>query len=195
MPSNHLILCRPLPLLPSIFPSITVFSNESVLRVRCPSHWKDSFNISPSNKYSGLVSFRMDWLDQISLQSKGLSRVFSNTTAQKHPFFGARVLTKYLASALLFSLSLEGRLARLSFFSSDPRRSPSFTPLCRAVRRKLRVPGRGGGVCRDASRPGAPGLRVLLVYMWGHSLLCCSERPYTRACGVDKPSLTTDNFA
>ena len=62
MPSNHLILCRPLLLLPSIFPSISVFSNESVLCIRWPGYWSLSFNISPSNEYSGLISFRMDWL-------------------------------------------------------------------------------------------------------------------------------------
>ena len=81
MPSNHLILCCPRLLPPSIFPSIRVFSNESVLHIRWPKYWSFSFNISPSNEYSGLISFRMDgW---ISLQSKGLSRVFSNTTVQK----------------------------------------------------------------------------------------------------------------
>ena len=63
MPSNHLILCGPLLLLPSIFPSIGVFSNESALRIRWPKYWSFSFSISPSNKYSGLISFRMDWLD------------------------------------------------------------------------------------------------------------------------------------
>ena len=68
MPSNHLILCHPLLLLPSIFPSIRVFSNESVLRVRWPKYWSFSFNISPSNKYSGLISFRMDWLDLLAVQ-------------------------------------------------------------------------------------------------------------------------------
>ena len=61
MPSNHLILCHPLLLLPSIFPSIRVFSNESVLRIRWPKYWSFSFSISPSNEYSGLISFRMDW--------------------------------------------------------------------------------------------------------------------------------------
>ena len=79
MPSNHLILCRSLLLLPSIFPSIRVFSNESVLHIRWPKYWRFSFNISPSNEYSGLISFRMD---SISLLSKGLSRIFSNTTVQ-----------------------------------------------------------------------------------------------------------------
>ena len=63
MPSSHLILCRPLLLLPSVIPSIRVFSSESVLRIRWPKYWSFSFNISPSNKYSGLISFRMDWLD------------------------------------------------------------------------------------------------------------------------------------
>ena len=68
MPSNHLILCRPLLLLPSIFPSIRVFSNESALRIRWPKYWNFSFNISPSNKYSGLISFRMNWLDLLAVQ-------------------------------------------------------------------------------------------------------------------------------
>ena len=79
MPSNHLILYRPLLLLPLIFPSIRVFSNESVLSIRWPKYQKFSCSISPSNEYSGLIS----------LQSKGLSKVFSNTTVQKHQFFGA----------------------------------------------------------------------------------------------------------
>ena len=68
MPSNHLILCRPLLLLPSIFPSIRVFSNESVLHIRWPQYWSFSFNISPSNEYSGLISFRMAWLDLLAVQ-------------------------------------------------------------------------------------------------------------------------------
>ena len=68
MPSNHLILCRPLLLLPSIFPSIRVFSNESVLCIRWPKYWSFSFNISPSNEHPGLISFRMDWLDIFEVQ-------------------------------------------------------------------------------------------------------------------------------
>ena len=88
MPSNHLILCRPRLLLPSIFPSIKVFSNESVLCITWPKYWGFSFNISPSSEHPGLISFRMTgW---ISLQSKGLSRVFSNTTVQKHQFFSTQ---------------------------------------------------------------------------------------------------------
>ena len=68
MPSNHLILCCPLLLLPSIFPSIRVFSNESVLCIRWPKYWSFSFSISPSNEHSGLISFRMDWLDLLAVQ-------------------------------------------------------------------------------------------------------------------------------
>ena len=68
MPSNHIILCHPLLLLPSIFPIIRVFSSESVLRIRWPKHWSFSFNISPSNKYSRLISFRMDLLDLLEVQ-------------------------------------------------------------------------------------------------------------------------------
>jgi len=68
MPSNHLILCQPLLLLPSIFPSIRVFSNESTLCIRWPKYWSFSFNISPSNEHTGLISFRMDWLDLFAVQ-------------------------------------------------------------------------------------------------------------------------------
>ena len=89
MPSNHLILCRPLLLLPPIPPSIRVFSNESALHMRWPRYWSFSFNISPSSEHPGLISFRMDLLDLLLVQ--GLSRVFSNTTVQKHQFFGAQL--------------------------------------------------------------------------------------------------------
>ena len=90
---NHLILCRPLLLLPSIFPSIGVFSKESVLRIRWPKYWNFSFSISPSNEYSGLIS--LGWTGWISLQSKGLSRVFSNTTVQKHQFFSTQLSSQF----------------------------------------------------------------------------------------------------
>ena len=90
MPSNHLILCHPLFLLPSIFPSIRVFSNESVLCIRWAKYWSFSFNISPSNEYSGLISLRIDWFSLLAVQGT-LKRVFSNTTVQKHQFFGAQL--------------------------------------------------------------------------------------------------------
>ena len=89
MPSNHLILCCPRLLLPSIFPSIRVFSNESVLHIRWPKYWSFNFSISPSNEYSGLISFRMDWLDLLAVQRT--SRVFSNTTVQKHQLFSVQL--------------------------------------------------------------------------------------------------------
>ena len=89
MPSNHLILCHPCFLPLSIFPSIRVFSNESVLHIRWPKYWSFSFNISfPVNIQ---YSFPLGWTGWISLQSKGLSGVFSNTTVQKHQFFGAQL--------------------------------------------------------------------------------------------------------
>ena len=88
MPSSHLILCRPLLLLPPIPPSIRVFSNESTLRMRWPKYRSFSFSTSPSKEHPGPISFRMDWLDLLAVQ--GLSRVFSNTTVQKHQFFSTR---------------------------------------------------------------------------------------------------------
>ena len=88
MPSNHLSLCRPLLLLPSIFPSIRVFSNESTLHIRWPKYWSFSFSISPSNEYSGMI---LGLIGLISLHSKGLSRVFSNTTIQKHQLFSSQL--------------------------------------------------------------------------------------------------------
>ena len=89
IPSNHLSLCCPLLLPPSIFPSIRVFSSESALRIGWPKYWSVSFSISPSNEHPGLISFTMDWLDLLAVQR--LSRVFSNTTLQKHQFFSAQL--------------------------------------------------------------------------------------------------------
>ena len=89
MPSSHLTFCHPHLLLLPIPPSIRVFPNESTLLMKWPKYWSFSFSISPSNEHPGLISFRMTgW---ISLQSKGLSKVFSNTTVQKHQFFGAQL--------------------------------------------------------------------------------------------------------
>ena len=88
MPSNHLNLCHPLLLLPSVFPSIRVFSSESVLHIRWPKYCSFSFSLSPSNEYSGLISFK---IDRFPLRSPCSPRVFSNTTVQKHQFFGAQL--------------------------------------------------------------------------------------------------------
>ena len=89
MPSNHLIFCHPLLLLPSVFPSIRVFSNESALCIRWPKYLSFSFNISPSNEHPGLISFWMDWLDLLAVQ--GTLKIFSNTKVQKHQSFGAQL--------------------------------------------------------------------------------------------------------
>jgi len=88
MPSNHLILCCPLLLPLSIFPSIRVFSNESVLQIRWPKCWSFSFTISPSNEYSGLISFRMDWLDLLAVQ--GTLKSLLQHHSQKDQFFSAQ---------------------------------------------------------------------------------------------------------
>ena len=91
MPSNHLILCYPLLLLPSIFPSIQVFFSESALLMRWLKikYWSFSFSMSPSNEYSGLISFRIDWFDLLAVQEI-FSRGFSNITVQKHQLFGTQ---------------------------------------------------------------------------------------------------------
>ena len=102
MPSNHLILCRPLLLLSSIFPSIRVFSNESVLRIRWPKYWSFSFNISNSNEYSGLFSFRMDWLDLLAVQGtlKSLLQHHSSKASilQRSAFFMVQLSHPYLTT-------------------------------------------------------------------------------------------------
>ena len=84
--SNHLVLCSPLLLPPTIFLSIRVFSSELALHIRWPKYWSFSFSISPSNEYSGLISFKIDWFDPLAVQ--GTLRIFSSTTIQKHQFFG-----------------------------------------------------------------------------------------------------------
>ena len=90
MPSNHLILCRPLLLLPSIFPSIRVFSNNSALYIRWPKDW--SFSTSPCSDYSGLIFFSIAWFDLLAVQGTPKTpRVFSSTTVQKHQFFGTQL--------------------------------------------------------------------------------------------------------
>ena len=88
MLSDHLNLCFPLLLLPSVFPRIRVFPNELALHIRWPNYWSFSFSISPSNEYSGLISFRIDWFDLLAIQ--GTLRVFSSTTAWKHWFLGSQ---------------------------------------------------------------------------------------------------------
>ena len=89
MPPNHIMLCHPLLLPPSIFPSIRVFSNESALRIRGPKYWSFSFNISPFSEHSGLISFRMDWLDLLAVQ--GTLKSLCQQHSSKHQFFDAQL--------------------------------------------------------------------------------------------------------
>jgi len=109
MPSNHLILCRPLLLLPSIFPSIRVFSNESVLHIRWPKYWNFSFSISPSNGYSGLISFRMDWLDLLAIQGtlKSLLQHHSSKASvlRCSTFFMVQLLHPYMTTGKTITLT------------------------------------------------------------------------------------------
>ena len=108
MPSNHLILCCPLLLLPSIFPSIRVFSNESVSHIRGPKYWSFSFRISPSNEYSGLISFRMDWLDLLAVQGtlKSLQHHSSKASILQCPaFFIVQLSHPYMTTGKTIALT------------------------------------------------------------------------------------------
>ena len=109
MPSNHLILCSPLLLLPSIFPSIRVFSNESALRIRWPKYWSFSFNISPSNEHPGLISFKMDWLDLLAVQGtlKSLPQHHSSTASilQCSAFFIVQLSLPYMTTGKTIGLT------------------------------------------------------------------------------------------
>ena len=108
MPCNHLILCHPLLLLPSVFPSIRVFSNESTLRIRWPKYWSFIFNISPSNELSGLISFRMDWLDLLAVQGtlKSLLQHHSSKTSilQHSVFFIVQLSHPYMTTGKTIAL-------------------------------------------------------------------------------------------
>ncbi|CAN0524484.1 unnamed protein product [Rangifer tarandus platyrhynchus] len=109
MPSNHLILCHPLLLLPSIFPSIRVFSNESALRMRWPKYWSFNFNISPTNEHPGLISFRMDWLDLLAVQGtlKSLLQHHSSKASilQRSTFFIVQLSHPYMTTGKTIALT------------------------------------------------------------------------------------------
>ena len=116
MPSNHLILCCPLLPLPSIFPSIWVFLNESALRIRWPKYWSFSFSISPSNEYSGLISFRMDWLDLLAVQGtlKSLLQHHSWKVSilQSSAFFIVQLSYLYMSTGKTIALTNGSLLAK-----------------------------------------------------------------------------------
>ena len=109
MPANHVIFCRPLLLLPSIFPSIRVFSKESALRIRWPKYWSFSFSISPSNEYSGLIAFRMDWLDLLAVQGtlKSLLQHRSSKTSilRRSAFFTVQLSHPYMTTGKTIALT------------------------------------------------------------------------------------------
>ena len=111
MSSNHLVLCHPLLLLPSIIPSIRVFSNESALHIRWPKYWSFSFSISPSNEYSGLISFRMDWLDLLVLQGilKSLLQYHSSKASilQHAAFFMVQLSDPYMTTGKTIALTIQ----------------------------------------------------------------------------------------
>ena len=111
MPSNHFILCHPLLLLPSIFLRIRVFSNESVLRIRWPKYWSFSFSISPSSEYSGLISFRMDWLDLLALQGtlKSLLQYHSSKASilPRSAFFIVQLSHPYMTTGKTIALTIQ----------------------------------------------------------------------------------------
>ena len=122
MPSSHLILCHPLLLLLSVFPSIKVFSNKSALRTRWPKYWSFSFNISPSNEYSELISFRMDWLDLLAVQGtlkSLLQHHSSKTSVLWHPaFFIVQLSRPYMTTGKTIALTrwtFVGKLMSLLF--------------------------------------------------------------------------------
>ena len=122
MPSNHLILCNPLLLLPSIFPSIRVFSNESALCIRWPKYWSFIFNISPSNEYPGLISFRMDWLDLLAGQGTLKSLLYHHSSKASillhSAFFIVQLLQPYMTTGKTIALtrrSFVGKVKSLHF--------------------------------------------------------------------------------
>ena len=119
MPSNHLILCHPLLLLPSIFPSIRVFSKESALRIRWPKYWSFSFSVSPSNEHSGLISFRIDWLDLFAVQGtlKSLLQHHSSKVSilQHSAFFIVQLSHPYMTTGKTIALTRRTFVGKVIF--------------------------------------------------------------------------------
>ena len=134
MPSNHLILCHPLLLLPSTFPSIRFFSNESALRIRWPKYWSFSFSISPSNEYSGLISFRIDWLDLLEVQGtlKSLLQHHSSKASilQHSAFFTVQLSHPYMTIEKTIALSRRTFIDKVMslLFDMLPRLVITFLP-------------------------------------------------------------------
>ena len=123
MPSNHLTLCHPVLLPPSIFPSIRVFSNESVLCIRWPKHWSFSFSISPSNEYSGLISFRMGWLDHLAVQGtlKSLLQHHSSKASilRRSAFFMVQISHPYMTTGKTIALNRQTFVSKVMSLLSN----------------------------------------------------------------------------
>ena len=131
MPSNHLILCHPLLLLPSIFPSIRVLSNESTLRIRWPKYWSFSFNINPSNEHPGLISFRMDWLDLLSVQGTLKSLLQHSSKASilwRSAFFIVQLSHPYMTTVKTIALTRRTFVDKVMSLFFNIGRKPHVTP-------------------------------------------------------------------
>ena len=133
MPPNHLILCHPLLLLPSICPSIRVFSNESALLIRLPKYWSLRFNISPSNEYPGLISFRMDWLDLLSVQGT-LKSLLQHCSSKASilwcsAFFIVQLSHPYMTTGKTIALTRWTFVGKVMSLASCIRQDPSWKPI------------------------------------------------------------------
>ena len=139
MPSNHLILCRPLLLLPSVFPSIRVFSNESAFHIRWPKYWSFSFSISPSNEYSGLISFRTDWLDLLAVQGtlKSLLQHHSSKASILHrsAFFIDHLSHPCMTTGKTIALTRQTFVGKVMsmLFNVLSRLIITFLPMCKCL--------------------------------------------------------------
>ena len=139
MPSNHLILCHPLLLLPSMFPSIRVFSNESALHIRWPKYWSFSFSISPSDEYSGLISFRMDWLDLLAVQGtlKSLLQHHGSKASilQRSAFFIVQLSHPYMTDGKTLALTIQNFVNKVIslLFSTLSRFIIAFLPITKCL--------------------------------------------------------------
>ena len=172
MPSNHLVLCHPLLLLPSIFPSIRIFSKKSVLCIRWPKYWCFSFNISPSNEYSGLISFRMDWLDLLAVQEtlKSLLQHHSSKASVLLYNILYKILFTKIKSALQYCICFcctnSANLLQIYMYPLPPK--PPFHPHLPPPPVHCRAPSWPPVIC--SSFPLASYLHTLAYICWCYSL-------------------------
>ena len=177
MPSNHLILCRPLLLVPSIFPSIRVFFNNSALRIRWPKYWSFSFSISPSNEYSGLISFRMDWLDLLAAQVEHVLHYVCAKTLHHVWSFATLWTIAHLALSMGFS--------RQESWSGVPFPTPAIFPTKGSNLRLLHLLHWQVGSL-PLSPPGEP---VNITLVCNEKLECLSLLHYLLHCSGLQPNV------